>query len=265
MLHFTVEVMLKAGLPVGVAAVLMVVAGGLKEAWRARLQALIVALGFCAGTFFLDSQWIEAMSWSAVLLGVFVCVHPAGVGARYGVRALFVLAVGVLILWPIHGSLSGNVDLRNLLAFFFLGLGTWSIAERAEHSVHALTLILLPLLSALGLVYFLLRRGGGGALTYNVGVYCALFETLLLVCAFAPKRISRTALVPFVSVFIVSFMVFAHFYLHVNPWAMIYLAAPYLVLWFNAWIPGVPEQPMGEALVLGAVAALPLGYFLWGI
>lgn len=266
-----VDFLKSAALPAVVVTLLFLAVGGLKDPWRARLQSLFLALGFMAGGYviikglsFPPHDVNEAFSWSALALVLFVWISPRAVGSRYLVRALFVVALGLLTLWPIHESLHGPIHLRNLLAFFFLSLGAWSILEKAAQKVQPLTLLALPLISASGLSLLLLFKGSA-SMAQLVSVLCALLGGILVLTLIFPKRASVAAVLPFVSVFIILFMVCGHFYLNINPWFMIYLCIPYLLLWIRSWIPFVPHHPIGETLVLGGIASIPVAYFIWNV
>jgi hypothetical protein len=229
------------------------------------------ALGMVAGCYVLIGHLNfpprdvnEAISWSTLALVAFVWLGPHDQGRRYMVRAVFVVALGLLTLWPIHESLHGHVQMRNLLAFFFLALGTWSIIEKVTQKVQPLTLIALPMICATALSLLLMFKGSA-SMAQMVSVICALLGGVLAVALVAPGRVAVAAIMPFISVFIILFMVCGHFYLDINPWFMIYLCVPYLVLWIRGVIPFIPHRPIGEALSLGVLSALPLIYFIWTV
>ncbi|MGZ3723135.1 MAG: hypothetical protein ACXVA9_09405, partial [Bdellovibrionales bacterium] len=201
---------------------------------------------------------------AALALTAFVWISPRPIGSRYLIRAIFVVVLGWLALWPLRDSLHGHTQLRNLLAFFFLGLGTWSIIERASQKVQPLTLIALPLISATALSMLLLFKGSA-SMAQLVSVLCTLLGGVLALTLVYPKRVSAAAVLPFVSVFIVLFMASGHFYLDINPWHMIYLCAPFLLLWIRGWIPFIPRAPVPEALILSIICGAPLGYFIWNV
>jgi hypothetical protein len=260
-----------AVLPAAVVAGLSFLIGGRNDPFRARFQAVFWALGFMAGAYVLVGRLSfpphdvnEAFSWAALALAGFVWLSPKPVGSRYLIRALFVLFLGYLALWPIHASLHGQVPQRNLLAFFFLGLGTWSILERASQKVQPLTLLVLPIISATALSMLLLFKGSA-SLAQLVSVVCSFLGGLAAVAVIFPKRVSLAAVLPFVSVLIVLFMAVGHFYLDINPWHMIYLCLPFLALWMRRWIPFIPHQPIAETVALGVLSGAPLAYFLWNV
>jgi hypothetical protein len=245
--------------------------GGLRDPLRARLQATLWALAFAAGLYVLVGRLEmpphdvnDAFLWVGLLLALFVWVRPQGLGSRYVLRAIFVLAIGLLTLWPIHESLTGYVQQRNLLAFFFLALGIWSITERSSQKTQTLTLITLPLISA-GSLSFLLMVKGSAALSQIVSVVCALYGGLAVLLLFAPKRVAKMAVLPFTSVLLIAFMAVGHFYLDINPWLLIALCLPYFFLWIREWLVFVPRQPFFEALILSVLAAAPVVYLMWKI
>lgn len=259
-----------AVLPALVSGVLVYVVGGGKDPLRARLQALILALAYVAGAYSLIGRLAfppldvsESLSYAAIAIAVFVLIAPKDSSRRYGVRALFVLGFGALILWHIRASLSGQVQLRNLLAFFCLSLGLWSIVERGERFVTPFTLLLLPLISATGVSLILLFKGSA-SVSQLVSIICTILGTLMVLSILRPGRISGVAVVPFISVFVSLFMIVGHFYLDINPWHMVYLCLPYGVLWIRNWLP-LPNKWWVEGAVLGGLSAAPLGYFLWNV
>lgn len=258
-------------LPAVVATMAFFVIGFLKEPWRARLQALVLAAAFSVGAYVLIQRLQfpptdagESFTWAAILLSLFVFVRPQPIGSRYLVRALFVLALGAVILWPLRQTLFSPIYYRNLVAFFCLGLGIWSIVEKAVGKVRPSTLILLPMIAATALSLLMLFAASA-SYSQIVGVACALFGGAFAISLFFPQRISQNGFVPFLSVFVVMLMMAGHFYLDINPWHMVYLCLPYLVLWLREWFGFVPQKTVPEAIVFGAVSAAPLAYFIYGI
>jgi hypothetical protein len=258
-----------AALPAVLAAVALFVLNA-KPAQREKITAAILSLAYIVGAYLLigrfgfpPSDVSESLSYVAIGITLFVWLAPKDVNSRYGVRALFTLAFGAILLWHIRASLMSTVNLRNMLAFFCLALGVWSITERAATKVTVSTLILLPLLSATGTSLILLFSASA-AFSNLVTILCALLGALLLLSLIKPDRVSANALIPYLSVFVIAFMVAGHFYLDVNPWHMVFLCVPFLVLWIRGWLP-VPKHWLAEGLVLGALSAAPLGYFVWTV
>ena len=266
-----VDFLESAALPAILVALGFFIVGGRGDPFRARLQSLFFTAGLMAGSYVLVNRLTfpprdvnEAFSWVAAALMIFIWISPRPIGQRYLVRALFVVGIGFLTLWQIHDSLHGRVALRNLLAFFFLALGVWSIVEKSAQKVKPLTLVALPLISATALSLLLLFKGSA-SLAQLVSIVCALLGGVLAVALVTPNRVSLAAVMPFVSVFLVAIMACGHFYLDINPWWMIYLCIPFLLLWIRGWIPFVPHSPIGEAVMLGCIALIPMGYFLWNV
>lgn len=257
--------------PAVLATVAIGLAGFLREPWKARLQALILACAFMVGAYVLIGRLslpprdaAEALSLSALLLAVFVVARPHPLGHRYLLRAIFVLALGVLILWPLRNTITAPQNQRNLIAFFCLSLGVWSIVEKAATKVRPLALIVLPLIAATSLSLMMLFASSA-SYSQLVSVACACFGGLLAIALFMPSLLSVNALVPFLSVFIIIMMVAGHFYLDINPWHMIYLCFPYLILWIRDWLGFVPQKPIPEAIILGAIGAAPMAYFVYNV
>ncbi len=258
-------------MPALVVGVLLFLTGGLKEMLRTRVQSLIFALGFMVGGYLLigrlslpPSDASEAFSWSALLLAGFILIYPKPQSTRYLLRGIFVLVLGALLLWPIRQQISNPVHFRNLVAFFCLGLGLWSITERAAGSVRPATAVLLPLISATAVSVLLVLKGSASFSNF-VTILCALLGVALVIALFFPQRLSIKALTPFLSAFVVMFMAAGLFYLDINPWWLIFLALPYLFLWIREWLTFIPQNPLAEGLILGLLSAAPLVYFLKGV
>jgi hypothetical protein len=260
-----------AVVPSAIAAAAIFVTGFLKEPWKARLQGLIWAAAFAVGAYVLIGRLQippadagEAFGLAAFALAVFVLVRPQPLGHRYLLRALFVLILGTIILWPLRKTVVAPLYHRNLIAFFCLALGVWSIVERASSKVRPTTLILLPLIAATALSLLMLF-GASASFSQIVSCACALFGAALVIALIRPSAVSLIALVPFLSVFVVLLMVAGHFYLDINPWHMVFLCIPYLILWIRDWFGFVPQKTVPEAIILGSVAAAPLAYFVYDI
>lgn len=251
--------------------------GGRSDPFRARLQGVLWGAAFvAAGLLQLGHlPWpitvpLGGVVIAAVLLTGFIVWNPRSVGGRYLVRALFVAAVGLLVLFPLRNSLTGPVHFRNLLAFFFLGLGVWSILERTAQHVKPPALILLPALSLAALLLFLkqwisvIESAEVSLMTTSVTLHLSLVIAALLTALAFPARVSAAAAIPFVSVLLVGQLTAVHFYLRTNPWTMVWIASPFLVLWIRNWIPLISREPRGEAATLAALALLPLAYLFWG-
>jgi hypothetical protein len=260
-----------AAVPAVLVAAGVVMVGRMGEPWRTRLQGLIFASGFAGGAYYLLSRLSfppsdagEAFIWAAALLSAFVVISPAGQGRRYMLRALFVLALGALLLWPLRQTVFSPVNYRNLVAFFCLGLGVWSITEQSSGKVKPLSFFALPLIALGSLSVFMLLRSSA-SLSQLVAIPAAICGGLAAVSLVFPAMISRYAFVPFLSVFVVLLITAAQFYLDVNPWHLIYLCLPFLVLWVRDWLVFIPRSQIGEALGLGLLAGAPLAWFLYSL
>lgn len=256
-------------LPAFASILVCLLLGGLKDPFRARLQVLVWTAGLTFALFFrMDHPAFpprdatEGLLYAALGLAVFVVISPHGTATRYMTRALFVLGLGLLVLWPIRDSLAGPVHFRNLAAFFFLGLGVWSIMERSVIKVQPPAFVALPLVAVLAL-FLVLRMKGAVHLADTALTLGVFLAGVLAVGLSAPQRLSTAAILPFVSVYVVLMMAAGHFYLHINPWLMIYLCVPYLVLWIRRWIPLVPGKAVAELVVLALISLIPIGYFVW--
>lgn len=256
-------------LPSVLFGVVLLVTGGNGEPMKARVQALAFAVLYALGAYLLidriafpPADVSESLIYAGLLLALFVVIAPKGVGPRYALRAVVVLAGMFILLHHIRESLMANaVNHRNLLAFFCLSLGIWSVAERSARHVATSTLSLLALVSAAGTSLILLF-GASASFSQLVTILCGLLGATTAVSLLFPKRVSPGAILPFASVFVTFFMLAGHFYLDVNPWKMVALAWPYLILWIRPWIPGL-KHPVAEGAVFGLMAALPVGYFVY--
>ncbi len=257
--------------PAFVSTVLLFLLGGMKDPWRARLQGLVLSAAFVYGGYVLigrmhvpPSDVNEGLMAGGLVLGLFALWNPKPLGPRYVVRGLFVLAVGVLVFWPLRETLAKAMYHRNLVAYFCLGLGIWSITERCAGKVRPVSLALLPLISATA-VSFMLLFHASASLANLVSVLCALIGGIAVLAFLFPARLGWGAIFPFISLLIVSFMAAGHFYLDVNPWHMMIFCIPFLVLWVRDWLTFIPTKTVPEAVSLGLLSAAPLIYFLYGI
>ncbi|MBX3022745.1 MAG: hypothetical protein KF799_13815 [Bdellovibrionales bacterium] len=254
-------------LPAALATVALFLVGGLKDPLRSRLQALILALGYVLGAYLLLNRFefppilpADSMYLAALLLALFVVIAPKDVRSRYGIRAVFVLLTGGVLLWHLRATLNTTPNMRNMLAFFCLGLGVWSILERSARQVSLPSLIAVPMV-ACAATAALLMFTGSSSFSQMAGVLCGQLGAALVVAGVKPARMSSTAVLPFLSIFVILFMLIGHFYQDVNPWWFIYLCWPFAVLWIRTWLP-LPKNPYAEAIVLVILSALPVGYFL---
>lgn len=258
-----------AALPAAAATVLIFFTGGLKEPLKARLQAVILAGAFAVGNYLLIGRLNlppkdvgESLIWTGFGLSLFVALFPGAKEAPYLVRALFVALLGYLVLYHLGDSLKAEIHLRNMLAFFCLGLGLWSIFEKNVRTLGLVSMIGLPLMTATGLSFILLFSASA-TLSQTASILCSLFGGLLALALIAPGRLSRAATVPFLSVFLVLMMAAGHFYLGINPWKMVFLCIPFLTIWIREWLTFIPRSPVVEFLILAALSAGPLAYFLY--
>lgn len=258
-----------AVLPAVLAVIAVFVTGGLPERLRARVHAAVIALSFFLGTFLLIGRMqlpptdaIESLAVVALLLIAFVAVFPGVGAAPYWLRAVSVVLIGGVVLWHLRSSLNSEMHLRNMLAFFCLGLGVWSIVERSSSNLQPLTLLALPLISATGLSMLKLFSASA-SMSQQVSVLCTILGALSVVALVFPGRLSKASLVPFVSVMLVAMMAAGHFYLEINPWRLIILCSPFLVIWVRGYLSFVPKNPLAEAAILGALSAAPVAYIVW--
>lgn len=257
--------------PAIVSTVLMFLVGGRKDPWRGRIQGVVLALTFLYGGYVLIGRMnvppgdvSEGLLCGGLILGLFALWNPQPLGPRYLVRGLFVLAVGVLLLWPMRETVMKPMYYRNLVAYFCLGLGVWSITERSSGSVRPVSLMLLPLIAATGTSMMLLFKASA-VLANQTSVLCALIGGMAVLAFLFPKRLALGGIFPFISLLVVAFMAAGHFYLDINPWHMMVMCIPFLVLWIRSWLTFVPEQTVAEAIILGVISAAPLAYFLYGV
>lgn len=256
-------------IPAAAVAATVFLTGGIKEPLRSRIHALLIAAGFIVGHYLLigrlgfpPSDVAESLSYAALGAAAFVWIYPQVQQAPYLVRALFVLALGALVLWQIRGELRTEGGMRNSIAFFCLGLGIWSIFERNVHRLNMLSIIGLPLIAA-ACLSFILLFGASASYSQMVQILCALLGGLFVLSIFWPGRIGKAAVVPFVSIFLILIMAAGHFTLNINPWKMVILCIPFLFIWTRAWFPFIPRNPIIEFLILAVLSLLPLIYFVW--
>lgn len=246
--------------------------GYLPEKFKVKLQSLAIALAFLFGYLMLlgRPEWpplggVASLPWVALICGLFVLVSPMHKGSRYLIRAFFVAAILAILLWSVWASIRTNpMGYRNLAAFFCLGLGIWSILERAAESVQKPALILLPTL-ALTATSFLFLMEGSASLSQVSASMAVILAGQFALSLFFPKSLANTALLPFLSIFVIGTMVVGHFFSGINPWRSIMMSWPFFILWFRGLIPFVPKKPIPEAVVLAILAVAPLIYWLFNI
>lgn len=234
-------------------------------------QALVMAIGFSAGVYLLIGRVSlpprdvnEGLVWISLICAFFVAVSPQTVGGRYLVRGLFVLAMGVLLLWSIRQTAFTPPHYRNLIAFFCLALGVWSIVERAATRMTLMAVLAMGSLAAtFASLLFVLK--GSASMSQVATCLSVQLGALSLLAFVFPRRLDAFAVLPFVSVLPVMMMAGGHFYLNINPWYMVYLSLPYLLLWIRRGLSFVPDHPILETLALSIMAAGPLGYFIWTV
>lgn len=256
--------------PAAVATVAVFVTGKLKDPLRARLHALIVGLAFFAGSYLLlgrmnfpPKEAFESIAYAGLACAAFVILFPFPKQAPYILRAVIVFLLGLLLLWHIKDQLNTEMYKRNMIAFFCLGLGTWSIYERQAQKVNMLTLIGLPLITCIALSLILLFSASA-SFSQQVAILCALLGGMAAVALVSPGFLSKGAFVPFVSILPILIMAAGHFYLQANPWTMVALCIPYLLVWIRGWLSFLPVNPILEFVILAIAAILPLAYFVHG-
>jgi hypothetical protein len=256
-------------IPAAVVTGAVFLTGGLREPLKSRVQALLLAAGFIVGHYLLlgrlgfpPSDVAESVSYAALAAAAFVWIYPQAHQAPYMVRALFVLALGALVLWPLRQELKTDMGLRNAVAFFCLGLGIWSIFERNVQRLNLLSLLGLPLIAA-SCLSFTLLFGASASFSQMVQILCALLGGLFVLSLLWPGKISRAAIAPFASLFLVLIMAAGHFSLNINPWKMVILCIPFVFIWTRSWYPFIPKNPVVEFLILAIMSLLPLAYLMW--
>jgi hypothetical protein len=207
---------------------------------------------------------LESFSLVALLLAIYVVLHPGLGQGRYLVRAIFTGAIGFILLYHLGKPLlQGDVHQRNLIAFYCLGLGLWSICERKANTVGLPSLVGLPLIALTGLSFVLLFKGSA-VFSQLVAVVCTSLGAVFTIGLIMPKWISRAAIIPFLSVFAVAFVAAGHFYLDINPWTLIALCIPFFVMWVRSFLP-VPKAAIPEFLTLAVVSGAPVGYIVFTV
>lgn len=234
--------------------------------WRARLTAVALSALFIVAAHVMSvplklppRDALDSLLLVGVLLAFYVVFFPRVNEAQYSPRIFYVAAVGLLLLWHIRHDVWTMGQARNLIAFFCLGLGSWSILNSGFHKVGAYALVTLPLMAAAALSYILSLSGG--VLLSRMVLLLALF-ILAAVPLAGRGRISLPGLIPFMSVFLAAFAAVGFFYSNISPWSLIAAFIPFLLILLRSWLP-LPRGPVVEALALNVLAAIPLGYVIW--
>ncbi len=258
-----------AAIPAAAVAVAVLLTGKFKDPLRARLHAIFIAIGFFVGTYLLigrmnfpPKESIESIAYVGLACAIFVLAFPFPRQAPYIFRAVVVFLFGLLLLWHIRNQLDSEVLKRNMIAFFCLGLGTWSIYERQAEKVNLLTLIGMPLITCTCLSFILLFNASA-SFSQQVTVLCAILGGVMAVALVWPGRVAKGAVVPFLTILPILIMAAGHFYLQVNPWTMVMLCLPYLFVWIRGWLSFIPANPIVEFVIMATMALIPLGYFMY--
>ena len=258
-----------AAIPAAAVAAAVFACGGMKEPLRARVQGLLIAVGFIVGHYILIGRLgfppgdaAESISYAALGCAVFVLVFPTVQQAPYAMRALFVLVLGGLVLWHLGAKLGAQPYFQNTIAFFCFGLGVWSIIERNVERVNLLSMIGLSLIVA-SCLSFILLFGASASFSQMTSILCTILGGLMVISLIWPGKISKAAVVPFVSIFVVLIMAAGHFYLDINPWKMVIICIPFVFIWIRSWFPFIPKNPIVEFVFLAIMALIPLSYFMW--
>lgn len=260
-----------AALPAVVVTIAVFLTGRMKDPLRSRLQALFLGIGFFVGVYLLMGRMslpphdaIESLAYAALAASLFVLMFPFANQAPYLLRAVVVFLLGLLLLWHIRDQLGSDAAKRNMIAFFCLGLGTWSIYERQVQKVNVLTLIGMPLITATCLSFVLLFNASA-SFSQAVSILCTLLGGLMAISLIWPGRVGKGAVVPFVTVFPILIMAAGIFYLNVNPWIMITICLPYLLVWIRGWLKFIPMNPVLEFSILAVTAGAPLAYYMYNL
>lgn len=264
--------LMSAALPAALVTLVCFLVSSLPVNWRERAQAVAIALGVFLGYYFIlqtprfpPQGGVSSAPWAAALLALYVFLQPRSVGARYLVRAVFVAALLGCFLWSIYDSIqSSPVGFRNLAAFFFLMLGVWSIVERSAESVGKISLIALPMIAgtACSLLFVFQGSASLGQIATTLSV---ILGGLVALALFFPKRLSSTAVVPFLSALLVGYMAVGHFYVEIHPMRLVMMCFPFFVLWVRKFFFFIPKRPLIEAILLGAISSAPVAYWLYEI
>ncbi len=258
-----------AAMPAALVTIAVFLTGNMKDPLRARLQALFLGVGFFVGTYLLISRMsfpphdaLESLAYAALACAAFVWIFPFAHQAPYLLRAAIVFLLGLLLLWHIRDQLGTDVAKRNMLAFFCLGLGTWSIYERQAQRVNILTLIGMPLI-AITCLSFIMLFNSSASFSQAVSILCTILGGMVAIALIAPSRIAKGAVVPFLTIFPILIMTAGNFYLNVNPWVLITICLPYLIVWIRRWLSFIPDKPIVEFAILAIAAGAPLAYYMY--
>lgn len=260
-----------AALPAVLVVIAVFLTGKMKDPLRSRLQAVFLGVGFFVGVYLLMGRMsfpphdaIESIAYAALVAALFVVIFPFANQAPYLLRAAVVFLLGLLLLWHIRDQLGSDAAKRNMIAFFCLGLGTWSIYERQVQRVNLLSLIGMPLITATCLSFVLLFNASA-SFSQGVSILCALLGGVMAVSLVWPGRVAKGAVVPFLTVFPILIMAAGIFYLNVNPWTMITICLPYLLVWIRGWLKFLPNQPVLEFAILVIAGGAPLAYYMYNL
>jgi hypothetical protein len=266
-----VEIFLKtAAAPAILVAVLFFLFGTAPEPWRARVQSLLLAFGFCIGCYLLTGfpPWpptggAASLVWVALWFALFPWVAPHGSGVRYILRGAWVFIGTAIAIWSLREPImASQVSSRNVLALMCLTWAIWSILERTAKSSHILTPISMAMLSytACSLLFVL---KGSILMSNMVTTMAVITGGVAAISWIFPTRISLHALFPFLSGFLGVCLITAYIFLEIEVWSLVEMAIPFFVLLLKDLFKRHSSSAFAEAVVCLAIAMIPLGFILY--
>jgi hypothetical protein len=259
-----------AAAPAFVVAVLFLLFGHAPEPWRARIQALIFAGGFWVGCYLLTGYppfpphgGAPSLVWVAVWFAGYSWVAPRGAAIRYLMRGIWVAGGVIIAIWSLRENiLTSGLLSRNILAFVFLGWGMWSLLERSVKASHVLTPIALSVVSLTAAsILFVLQ--GSILMSQMLTTLAVITGALAIIAWLWPARLSLHALFPFLGGLFGVFLVTGYIFLDANPYLVMSMAIPFLVLGFKNAFGFKASSAFADAATSIVIAAVPLGIILY--
>lgn len=271
-----VEMFLKtAAAPAIAVAILIFLFGGAPEPWRARVQSLILALGFCAACYLLEGfpPWppqggAASLTFVALWFAFFNWVAPPGSLARYMLRGFWIVCGTAIACWSLAVQIINSpMQSRNVLALVCLSWGMWSSVERTSRQsgkAHAVTPVTVAMVSMTAASLLFVFKGSL-LMSQMLTAMAVLTGALGALAWLVPSRLSVHAIYPLLAGMFGVFLICGFIFLEIDPWLLISMAIPFGVLLFKDLFRLQAASPFTDAFVTLMVSALPLSLILFHV
>jgi hypothetical protein len=261
-----------AAAPAVVVTILFLLFGSAPEPWRSRTQSLILAAGFIMACYLLNGMpaWppdggAPSLIYVALWFALYPWVVPSSSGWRFGFRGVWIIVGAAIVLWNLRVSiLNSELHCRNILALVCIGWGMWSSLERSIRISHALTPVVMGMVTfTCASVLYLFKSS---LLMSQMLTSLAVISGGIAILAWLfPRRLSLHAVFPFLSGFMAVILITGYVFLDIDPWLLASLAIPFLALLVKDLFSWASTSALTDALVMLVLAAIPMSYILWKV